>query len=456
MADEANPGSRGLASALSGPIEAGDLEAALEAARAAQLADPGDIAARRVVEALELLLAQVWYGGQPDGEPDAEGSPFAGAATSLRDGQLTEALSVYAGSTARQWDPERSHRLAHRVQVVIAAADGAPLPPEESSSPSGPRPALKHEMPTRAAKRAEMPLDQLVAMDEVEGELAHPTIRDHLGEAEPAPHEAFDDISRSSRAGLRETTRVAGEGELPLEELRREMEQDRLRESSDAALDGLLEELDEETTGLDIEVDIDLDSGDELGHPKPQTPSKTFRRPRPEELEVVEEELEVIEEELSAAADYGSEPPPRGPSSPPIPSRDELSADPIHAPLDTRELAIPERRGWDVREGGAEEAIGPDPTTSWSGVPIYEEDPATFEPGEVTADEDRWDVPTDVKSKGGRREREAETLVARGELERALAIYEELAAASPEETRLWRRIKAIAWMLQRDIDPTET
>ena len=53
-------------------------------------------------------------------------------------------------------------------------------------------------------------------------------------------------------------------------------------------------------------------------------------------------------------------------------------------------------------------------------------------------------------------EREAERFVAVGELDKALKIYERLAAKQPENTRLWRRIKAIAWMLRRDVDPTET
>ena len=72
MANESNQGRAGLAQALAAPLEAGDIEAALSVARRVQMRAPGDEEPRRIVEALELLMSQVWYGGREGAAPAGE------------------------------------------------------------------------------------------------------------------------------------------------------------------------------------------------------------------------------------------------------------------------------------------------------------------------------------------------------------------------------------------------
>lgn len=200
-----------LAEALREPLDGADLEAALRAARASFMRDPGDEGAKRVVEALELLMAQVWFGGAEDGEaPDPR---YAAAAQHLESVDLPAALACYESVTANDPSIERARRLALRVKVVMAARAGAALPPDVRVAPNF-APAAFPEEPTRAL----MPGDYEFVDD------------------------AFDEDDERTRvrpaASGGEVTRVAADGELPLEELRREMERD-----TDGALDALLDEM---------------------------------------------------------------------------------------------------------------------------------------------------------------------------------------------------------------------
>lgn len=439
MAKESNLGRAGLAEALAAPLDAGDIEAALSVARTAQMRAPGAEDPRRIVEALELLMSQVWYGGKEGAEAEAHAS-FARAAKSLEAGDLMGALAEYRSSGATQANAERAERLAYHVAIVIAAAEDQPLPAKPATNPRQPVAPTPHEAPTRVGGGAEasheLPLEELVE-DEVADEPFLKTIQEVSETVDLAAAELISERPGPPASPPVETTRVAKDGELPLDELRRLM----ANEDSDAALDGLLVELESESESIDIDIEVELDDG--LGQPVAHTPSKTFRRPTAKELEGGDV--------LTPPAFESEAPTRRRPSSPPIPRREDLSHDPIHAPLDTGERYMPEHPRYDAADEETTNRV--DPTASWSGVPLYENEPATFEPGEVTVEEDRWDAPAGVSAAA--EEREAERLVALGDLEKALKIYERLAARQPENTRLWRRIKAIAWMLRRDVDPTE-
>lgn len=439
MANESNQGRAGLAQALAAPLEAGDIEAALSVARRVQMRAPGDEEPRRIVEALELLMSQVWYGGQ-EGAAPAGDSAFARAAKALEAGDLRGALAEYRSPSARADNPERADNLAHRVEIVIAAAEGRALPVKRKTNPRRPAAPRPDEVPTRVgAKKAdsvEVPVIEDLA-DEVADEPLLKTIQDVSESVDLSSAEIISDVPPAP-SPLGETTRVAKNGELPLEELRRQM----AREDSDAQLDGLLDELESEEVEIDIDVEVDL-GDDGLGQPVPRTPSRTFRRPSAEELE------DDDEEEPTSPRLFDAPPMPGGrrPSSPPIPSREQLVQDDAH---------MAEHPPYSETEEATTARL--DPTTSWTGVPIYEQEPATFEPsevtGEVTLEEDSWSAPAATTSSS--EERQAERLVGAGDLEQALKIYERLAAKQPDNARLWRRIKAIAWMLRRDVDPTET
>lgn len=155
-----------------------------------------------------------------------------------------------------------------------------------------------------------------------------------------------------------------------------------------------------------------------------------------------------------------SQPPP----SIPLPRVDELDLEPNHVPP---ESGKDRSAHWDVREPGRsptaeeESALRGAADSSWSGVRLYESDQATFEPGVEGMDADFWEDslgPTSLDSEHTAAERTAaervaaekmaEELVARGELSEALRIYQELAAGSPQEQRLWARVAEIARMLQ--------
>lgn len=230
-----------LATILVRPVAAGDLEGTLDAARQLHMRDPGYVDAKRVVEALELLMSQVWFTGAPDGETSEP--EFATAAAALAEAELDTALGIYRGYLLRHPRSERAVHLMNCISLVQAALDGKPLPDDLSA--------------------VSVPLDDalgLSAFDDVTGRQSQPlfsepeaTMHLVLDDLEPLDLEPLDleplDLEQQAElpqaphvTAHEETTRVAKAGELPLEQLRREME----AEGSDAALDGLLDELDDE------------------------------------------------------------------------------------------------------------------------------------------------------------------------------------------------------------------
>jgi hypothetical protein len=143
-----------LAQALNAPLEAGSLEAALHAARTFFMRHAGDGDAKRVVEALELLMAQVWLCGAEQGqEPDA---CHVEAAHHLAAVDLRRALASYeALAEERGPQAESAKRLALCVRTVMAACAGEPLPSPESIAVP---PAPVFEEMTRVANVGELPL----------------------------------------------------------------------------------------------------------------------------------------------------------------------------------------------------------------------------------------------------------------------------------------------------------
>lgn len=154
-------------------------------------------------------------------------------------------------------------------------------------------------------------------------------------------------------------------------------------------------------------------------------------------------------------------PPPAAPVHEPI--EDFGSDDPIHAPLDTVEVALPSEGRWD--EPGIEDE---DPTGvlvqtpgehSWPGVLAFEVDRATFDPKVAELEADQWadEVPPEPEpDHSGSIDltiEAAESMVARGELGAALGVYQDLALRRPEDARLWQRVEEIARMLQRRSTP---
>lgn len=173
-----------LAEALRAPQGETSLEAMLQAARAYFMGNPGDDAAKRVVEALELFLSQVWFGGTDDADPR-----YATAAQHLEKMDFERALELYEAIAADEADttdatrPGNGRRLARQVRLVMAARAGDELPPRDSIAVP-PSPVFNDV--TRIAEDGELPLNALTTDEEV--------------------------------------TRVASETELPLEALRREVE----------------------------------------------------------------------------------------------------------------------------------------------------------------------------------------------------------------------------------------
>lgn len=125
-----------------------------------------------------------------------------------------------------------------------------------------------------------------------------------------------------------------------------------------------------------------------------------------------------------------------------------LTADPIHDPLESSDVALPIEGRWEIREPGRDRVDAPpvsfgDP--SWPGVRLLDDEALTFEPGVAPIDADSWD---DDATAAGHSEHDAEALLARGQLTDALRMYQELATARPTESRLWARVAEIARMLQ--------
>ena len=195
-----------LAEALRAPLEAGSLEAALHAARAFFMRHPGHDDAKRVVEALELFMAQVWFGGTGEGgEPDPR---YATAAQHLEGVDFDGALARYEEIAASDESAENARRLALRVRVLIAALAGEPLPPPESAV--APVVPVSFEDSTRVASDGELPLGAFAYDDVTAGVTPHipaeaypeePTRTLTLGD-----YELFEDAAAA--AGDDEHTRV--------------------------------------------------------------------------------------------------------------------------------------------------------------------------------------------------------------------------------------------------------
>src|SRR5690606_14940143 len=135
-------------------------------------------------------------------------------------------------------------------------------------------------------------------------------------------------------------------------------------------------------------------------------------------------------------------PPPeiRGPAVPPPPMLGDTPPDPVHAPIDTAEVALPSEGTWTIREPGAEEE--PDAVlgdASWAGVRPFAAEPAAFEPSVAPVDADSWEDDEATVAGDPTPEQRAEVLAARGELAEALRIYQEEALARPDEPHLWDR-----------------
>lgn len=320
MAKQDDAGST-LAGALSGPLSTGSLESALHAARAYFMRHPGDEQAKRVVEALELLMAQVWFGGNEDGE--APQAPFVEAAQHLGRADVAAALACYEAVSGPS--AVRAQRLALGAAVVKAAAAGQPLP--------SPPPPVSFDDSTRVAGDGELPLsafsyDDVTAnvdpeipadayrseatrhlvigeyelVDEVPAQEQEERTRIFQPKPAPAPKAAPAPIDD----GTREVTRIAGAGELPIEELRRQ-----IAEESDSHVDALIGELEKE-------------------------PSKPVVAP-PLEPSLV---LDITVDELAGG------PPPaviRGPAVPPPPAVADRAAIPPEAPAEPRAHAEAER-----------------------------------------------------------------------------------------------------------------
>ena len=292
------------------------------------------------------------------------------------------------------------------MRLVTAAAACAPLPPPEYLPP----PELELSLSDLAVvsfpkPRVEEPPADAFAYDDV----TNPVRRDIPAEAYRAEVTMEVELGDYELDAIpiappsEEPTRVAQPGELPLDELRAQMES----ESSDAALDGLLDELAEEVSHATTEVS----------------------------------HVEFIPQaDVSAAPSLGAR---RAVA--------EGSADPPRAPLQTREVAVPTPDRWDAprTEQTPSAEIG-DLDQSWTGVRLQDTD-TSFEPGVESLSDDQWEVADSEPEKGS--PAEAEAMVQRGELGEALRVYQELAARAPADTRLWRRIAEVAKMLQLQSKP---
>jgi hypothetical protein len=460
--------------------------------------NPGDDDAKRVVESLELLQSQVWFGGSDDGGGSADDG-FAAAAQHLSSADLEGALGSY-WEVLRAWpDDERAARLSLHVRVVIAASRGEALPAPETMSVASPLEPVAPDFSdsTRVADDGELPLSAFAYDDvtaNVEPEITADAFRDEpTSNLDLADFEVVEEGARPVAAppppkkrapapspGAKEITRIAGPGELPLHELEKQ-----IAGEADQDLDLLLGEIEESSRPAieaSLVIDIDVDEGAFEPAPPPSRPSpsrpspsrlepaseasqKAFPRPtgleppsailRPPSPDELERQLSRVEvdrplSEPSTARYDSSRPPP----AMALPSAAELALDPVHQPLETSEVALPSRGDWEVHEPGREASHDPSSPSveaavdsSWAGIRVpYDDEPATFAPGVEDLDRDSWDEPTEVGT--GAAEREAEAAFTHGDLPEALRLYQELATQHPDEPRLWERVAEIARALQ--------
>ncbi|MCC6874748.1 MAG: hypothetical protein IT378_10625 [Sandaracinaceae bacterium] len=600
-----------LADTIASPLEARSLEAALHAARTYRMRNPGDEDGKLVVEALELLMAQVWFGGSEEGErPDPR---YAVAARMLEFADLEGAKRTYAEILAQHPGDDRARRLSMRVEWVKDAADGRKIsvPPQPvSASPPAPAPVLHVPMPAAAASKkgpqtlsapeasvlvvvegvdfggsepnefedstrpaigGELPLSAFEKDDRTKPRQAAIPAAAVRPEARPdvAPeatrilelgdYELFDDeqelaaestrVAQPSELLLQESasaappslpaapappalpqhapevTRIASASDLPLEELRRQIEKD-----ADAELDSLIVEVErpaepkvpakraaapapkpneprvparEPERSIAIELDFDAVMAQPPVEPPPPavapapikpapSPMARVRQPISAEIKIAGPSLPPVQSRAGpvvppppvvpgapavrpaatplrvdepippAPAPHAAPPPAAAPRAPPPPAAD------VHAPVDTREIALPPpAAAWEIREPGNPDddsqpgiAVG---EASWTGVRPFDQEPPPFEPGVEPVDADTWDEPTTVRlppsptgdepTFQGTPQQLAEAHVARGELGEALRIYQDLAASRPDDPRLWARVAEIARLLQRSSPP---
>jgi hypothetical protein len=121
----------------------------------------------------------------------------------------------------------------------------------------------------------------------------------------------------------------------------------------------------------------------------------------------------------------------------PPPPPEPLTSDPIHAPLEHSEVSVPAPPVESGSLGGNE--------PSWTG-PRLEGDRSSFEPGVESVDADTWGEATEIGIDP--EEKQAESMLQRGELGEALRLYQEIAIRRPDEPHLWERVAEIALMLQ--------
>jgi hypothetical protein len=449
---------RRLGQALADPLARGDLEEALSAARRHQRQRPGDPGAAAVVEALEQLLAQVWYRGADaaDDEPDPR---FALAAEGLARGDLAAAEATYAALEGDAGVGARATRLAHRVRAVQAALSGATSrPPLENPATGGrseahgafederTRAAGTDELPLRAfeADRATTPVAVEVPPEALPSEapmgFAESTQNLKTGdyvlvdEATPGAAEGGDD------AALEERTRVYRPAEVP---------------GADAPAGGAADPLsDDEAIGL-------------IAEEAPAFPSAF-----PGEL-VMEEGSRVLIVEGAPEASGGEVVDPDAARAPAVPrppatteaasadAASEEHADDVHAPLEDTPVvdapATPAPPPWSEPAGAAEESEGggeEDPSAaSWVGFRSFAPEPTDFRPGTEGVDADSWAASTAPSDATDALRRQAEDLVAAGRYGEALGLYQDLAADRPDDRALWARVEQIARMLQRRSEP---
>lgn len=337
-----DPGSA-LAEALAAPLAAGSLEVALHAARAFHMRHPGDEDAKRVLEALELLQAQVWFSGADEEGGDPR---FGIAAQHLEALDLPGALARYEEIIDHEGEGSRAVALAMNVRVVMAAASAQQLPTRHAPAPAPAEGVANNPVfqeTTRIAGAGELPLNAF-SSDEptanVTGAVAkaaypdEPTRTLNLGD-----YQLFEEVADDGSAGFggdqdeestgvldpqktaslvektkqppplkrpvdvkgraippapkietKEVTRIAGANELPLEQVRRLME----GEKRDQELDAFMGEI--TTKPMEPESSIAIDVSEfrfARGEPKPVVEKS---------IAIDVSDLSFLEEEAATAA----------------------------------------------------------------------------------------------------------------------------------------------------------
>ena len=473
-----------MAKALRAPLAAGDLDGALAAAREVQ-------PAHAVVQALELLLhLAAEQRAQPSPPPI---SALQEAALLLDTGQLLPALAA----CQRANSPEATSPI-DAIRAVLRAAEEPLTMPEQELGPA-PVPeghgTAAPQPPSREAQAPPAPVfNSGLQFDDETRAILHPVIPTDAYREEPTMQVQLSDFQLVGE-GPEETTRVAKPGELPLEELRKQVAED-----SDAAIDGLLDALEPADAAPPEAETLDVGPHDASPMTAPERRGPTV--PRAPTFEPPATPLPGSaprgDTERPPLAPRGSHPPPVGfvpppaptptvpapqaaprptdeepsrytalePSrvpEPPIPPIAVLSGtDPVHDPLET-DLSLPADDHWNIDPGEAEDStsgvIVSSAEQSWVGLRAFDAGSANFQPAVDPVATDNWadEVPTESQATPlePASVQQAEALVAQGALGAALGVYQDLAAARPDDPRLWQRIEEIARALQRKSTPPE-